>query len=552
MRCYLLLSILILCTVCDPAVAGTVIHVPVDQPTIQSGINAAVNGDTVLVEHGLYRENLKVFGKTILLTSKYLLDRDPVHILETIIDGSAPVNADTGSCLIIYQGVGAIVQGFTITGGTGTKWFDGSDGKIYREGGGILTDATTATIRSNLIVNNSATNRTDVTSAGGGGIRCGFGGTNIIGNVIAYNQGRYGGGLVAFYAPGEISNNVFWKNSGGQDFGGAGAWIWQSDGSTLLNNTIMENTSVGAGGGVSLSTGFYTLLSNIVRDNTAVSNPQIHRTATAGTSTVQHCNVQGGMAGTGNIDRVPEYADSNFLLSLGSPCVDSGIPDFGYMDLQDIGNPGFARFPSRGSLTNDMGAYGGPKATIFPLFTSAKPVLDVASIDFGTDSVGHLATRKIPLHKLGWGLLVVDSVGFAPTNADLSAVTMMPHAIPILRRDTLVIGWNPSSTGSLSGTLRIYHNDTGAVSPLIVTLTGMAVGGCCRGATGNVDCDPDGGVDISDLSALIDNLYISLAPLCCQKEANIDGSTDGNIDISDLSALIDNLYISYTPPAACL
>jgi hypothetical protein len=71
------------------------------------------------------------------------------------------------------------------------------------------------------------------------------------------------------------------------------------------------------------------------------------------------------------------------------------------------------------------------------------------------------------------------------------------------------------------------------------------------GFTGNVDCDPTDGVDISDLTALIDNLYITFTPLCCQKEANADGSTDGGIDISDLTALIDYLYISFTPPAAC-
>jgi hypothetical protein len=75
--------------------------------------------------------------------------------------------------------------------------------------------------------------------------------------------------------------------------------------------------------------------------------------------------------------------------------------------------------------------------------------------------------------------------------------------------------------------------------------------GCCVDHTGNVDCDPTEGCDISDLSALIDNLYISFSPLCCQTAANVDGSQDGNIDISDLSALIDYLYINFTPTAAC-
>lgn len=74
---------------------------------------------------------------------------------------------------------------------------------------------------------------------------------------------------------------------------------------------------------------------------------------------------------------------------------------------------------------------------------------------------------------------------------------------------------------------------------------------CCVGLTGNVDCDPTDGADISDLTALIDNLYISFTPLCCSAEANTDGSVDGNIDISDLTALIDYLYISFTLPAVC-
>jgi PKD repeat protein len=73
---------------------------------------------------------------------------------------------------------------------------------------------------------------------------------------------------------------------------------------------------------------------------------------------------------------------------------------------------------------------------------------------------------------------------------------------------------------------------------------------CCVALTGNVDCDPADGADISDLTTLIDNLYITFTPLCCQAEANVDGQP--GIDISDLSALIDYLYISFTPPAACL
>lgn len=74
---------------------------------------------------------------------------------------------------------------------------------------------------------------------------------------------------------------------------------------------------------------------------------------------------------------------------------------------------------------------------------------------------------------------------------------------------------------------------------------------CCSGMLGNVDCSHDGRIDISDLTRLIDYLYISFTPLCCSAGANVDGSPDNNIDISDLSALVDYLYISFTPPTTC-
>ncbi|MDZ4722619.1 MAG: hypothetical protein SGI97_01740 [candidate division Zixibacteria bacterium] len=72
---------------------------------------------------------------------------------------------------------------------------------------------------------------------------------------------------------------------------------------------------------------------------------------------------------------------------------------------------------------------------------------------------------------------------------------------------------------------------------------------CCLAATGNVDCDLGDVADISDLTALIDNLFISLSPLCCPNEANTDGT--GAVDISDLTALIDHLFISLASTTDC-
>jgi len=74
---------------------------------------------------------------------------------------------------------------------------------------------------------------------------------------------------------------------------------------------------------------------------------------------------------------------------------------------------------------------------------------------------------------------------------------------------------------------------------------------CCAGSTGNVDCDGNDVVDISDLTVLIDHLFISFPPLCCPGEGNIDGDPDAIVDISDLTVLIDNLFINFTPTAPC-
>ncbi|MDZ4724447.1 MAG: PKD domain-containing protein [candidate division Zixibacteria bacterium] len=74
---------------------------------------------------------------------------------------------------------------------------------------------------------------------------------------------------------------------------------------------------------------------------------------------------------------------------------------------------------------------------------------------------------------------------------------------------------------------------------------------CCVALTGNCDGSLDDVVDISDLTALIDNLFISLTALPCLAEGNTDGSLGGVVDISDLTALIDNLFISLSGTSPC-
>ncbi|MFZ5981358.1 MAG: hypothetical protein ACOYVF_12075, partial [Candidatus Zixiibacteriota bacterium] len=100
-----------------------------------------------------------------------------------------------------------------------------------------------------------------------------------------------------------------------------------------------------------------------------------------------------------------------------------------------------------------------------------------------------------------------------------------------------------------------YMSQTGART-LIEALTGTSAG-CCIGYAGNVNCNESEEPDISDITRLIDYLYLSQAPLCCPEESDIDGSgrpfnePGGDPDITDVTRLIDYLYLSGMPVAPC-
>ncbi|MFZ5981456.1 MAG: thrombospondin type 3 repeat-containing protein [Candidatus Zixiibacteriota bacterium] len=78
---------------------------------------------------------------------------------------------------------------------------------------------------------------------------------------------------------------------------------------------------------------------------------------------------------------------------------------------------------------------------------------------------------------------------------------------------------------------------------------GDACDDCCIGTTGDANCSGDI-PDISDITRLIDYLYISNFELCCPTEADVN-LTGGEPDISDITRLIDYLYLFHDPLPAC-
>jgi len=351
------------------------INIPTDKPTIQAGIQAAHNGDTVLVTPGTYYENLNFQGKQIIVCSFFILNNDLSFIHNTIIDGSSPANSDTASCVLFYtnEDSSSILQGFTITGGTGTKWVDpGNPGWTWRGGGGIFTFGSSPTLQFNIIKNNNVTKTTGVNGAQGGGTLSFAGNPIIRNNIIMENEAQYGAGIVIDYSGGIVKNNIIWKNFGGQAYGGGGIWTLGNGTAPIIieNNHIIDNSVTGTGkyggkgGAIFVWMGTLTARNNIIWGNTQSQGGPIAE-VDGGNATVSYCNVEGGFPGIGNIDVNPAFADSNYNLIPTSPCVDSGDSLSIYNDPENFNNPGFAKWPSLGTIRNDMGAYGGCNCDLF-------------------------------------------------------------------------------------------------------------------------------------------------------------------------------------------
>jgi len=201
---------------------SSIIYVPAHYGTIQRAINAAEDGDVILVDEGTYYENINFKGKAIIVASRLWFDGDTSHISKTIIDGSQPANPDSGSVVLFVSGedTTSVLMGFTITNGTGTKSQLTYEGVKYpfRGGGGIFCYNSGGRFIQNRIINNTISNDT---KSFGGGLGAGEYGSNawiileknqIMNNIVNGMTGAYGGGI-GLSCNGKIINNAISNNS---------------------------------------------------------------------------------------------------------------------------------------------------------------------------------------------------------------------------------------------------------------------------------------------------------------------------------------------------
>lgn len=372
------------------------IIVPTKFSTIQQAIDSSVNGDTVLVMPGIYFENLKMKGKSIVLTSMFYLDMDKSYISTTVINGSIPTNPDSASCIMMTgkEDSTTVVQGFTLTGGKGTKWKDIHNGLTYREGGGILMEFCSAVIQYNYIIDNEAIDRSGgMSSAGGGGIRSGDGNPTIINNLFSRNKGRYGAAIVFNYSKGKVKNNIITDNSGGEDYGGSAVWVTGDNSIKHLvqieNNTIAYNSCKGTGsqaqgkGAVMIFAINAIMKNNIIWGNVQ-SNGVSVRALYGGTIDARYNSVTEALTGEGNISGNPLFDSIGYFLKSTSPTIDAGENIVEYRDLADPADTTLALAPAQGTRRNDMGAYGGPR-----------PMIAMIDLILGTDKEEIKSTSQL-------------------------------------------------------------------------------------------------------------------------------------------------------------
>lgn len=175
-----------LCFLLDWPLSAATLQVAIDgsQPytTIQSAINASVNGDMVLVHPGRYYENVVLASKIITLCSLEATTNDSTYISSTIIDGN-----NAGSCIRFYnQGQqGSTLRGFTLEHGIGYPF----GAQNERRGGGVsILSSCTVSITNCIIKNNLSTM--------GGGIFAYQASLTLSGVDIHHNQASASGGGV--------------------------------------------------------------------------------------------------------------------------------------------------------------------------------------------------------------------------------------------------------------------------------------------------------------------------------------------------------------------
>ncbi|MBN1212538.1 MAG: right-handed parallel beta-helix repeat-containing protein, partial [candidate division Zixibacteria bacterium] len=267
--------LLIFIAVCP--VSATILHVPIEYTTIQSAIDVATDGDTVLIRPDIYYENIDFSGKNITVASYLITTGNPAFVYSTIIDGasSGPVVTFDGG-----EDSTAILYGLTIRHGSGKEVENYNHTLTNIYGGGIYIENASPSIMSNTVTLNKVFISTGNCHGYGAGIYCELSEAKIIDNIISQNEGyresdpnncnSEGGGIYCMESDVLIKGNTILKNT--SKFGG-GVLILASD-AVVENNEIKQNQvfSIAIGAGIMCSSYSGSSFRMIIRNNVIKEN----------------------------------------------------------------------------------------------------------------------------------------------------------------------------------------------------------------------------------------------------------------------------------------
>ncbi len=329
------------------AVHAYTINIPDDYQTIQSGIDASSDADTVLVQPGTYYENINFNGKNIVLGSLFITTQDTSYISKTVIDGSK-----RGSVVAFRSGEDstAVLCGLTIQRGEdyfiGSEYYVGSgiyciDSSPYLKnlfitknsggwGGGIRCDNSSSIIDKVIITDN-------ISSDKGGGLFCRGPLSPLLMNVTISNNTSWGRGCGIYCIAKPHLTNVIIIGNKSQ---GEGGGICCNYGNPLIVNVTIVGNSGSYGDGIYCDNASHPIVINTILWENSPEEIYFDKTPEPSSITIAFSNINGGYdeiiikdIGTvnwldGNINTNPLFVDSdnyNFSLHEDSPCIDAGI-----------------------------------------------------------------------------------------------------------------------------------------------------------------------------------------------------------------------------------
>ena len=281
--------------VCGVATAAT-INVPGDYSTIQAAVDAASNGDVILVSPGTYTSSHP--GHVVDTRGKAIAIRSTGGAAVTTINGEGE---RLGLACFSGEVDSTIVEGFTIKSCSSSDYDYTNNGFISnweRSGGGILCHESSPTISGCDISGNTAADGGGIYCSGGsptisgctisgntahygeagdaffggrgGGICCNGGSPTITGCTITNNTGDHAGGIYCSYSSPTITDCTITGNTDDSDEGGeGGGGIYCDNSSPTISGCDISGNTAADGGGISCSGGRPTISGCTISGNTA-------------------------------------------------------------------------------------------------------------------------------------------------------------------------------------------------------------------------------------------------------------------------------------------